>query len=879
MKALRYSHTKGLNDIRESYGKVVDSIKSKHGKRSKKNRASIGITLAAERAKAVDDVITAALSHFGFIPLEDISIIALGGYGRNQMCPFSDVDLLFLYTGSSVSSTRRLKKIAENLLYFLWDLNLEVGHCVRTVDECIELSQGDDSTILTSLLDSRLVTGQKRLYNSLNKQIYNDLLPKISASFISKKIEENENRLDRFGRSVYLIEPNVKEGEGGLRDFHSALWIAQAKYKVKNFDELLKKGVVSEKEYRIINKCLNFLLLVRSELHYQAGRREDRLSFEFQEKIACFFDYRDARLKAVEKFMRIYYLRASLLREQSKRLMEKCVNKPPIGLRARKTRHLDSGFIIQGEKLTVTSRNAFKENPLNLMKAFELADFHEVEMSRYLVWLIRENVTLINEKVRKNREFNEIFLRLLRSGKNVSKQLLLMNELRVLGHYIPEFGKIVCLVQHDAYHVYTVDIHSLFMVKEIEKLLNYDYEKEFPLLTKIAESIMKRHVLYLSCLFHDIGKGSGKDHSVKGAEVVPRIAQRMKLSREETEQLEFLVRHHLIMPHFSQRRDIHDPGLVERFAAQVKSLETLSLLYLLTFADIRSVGPEVWTSWKAMLLRELYLRTARVLEFGEYTKESIDDKRQGITVKVVNMLKDEVSENDVVSILSKMPDSYFLGYSMRAICNHISLISKKRDTVATDVRFHPDEGYDEFTYWGYDQKGIFSKVCGVLSACGLNILGARIVTTDDGRIIDDLYVNRHGNSTYGEKEIWDKVNTYLERINESEKVIRDILTKRKKGATSYRKFLPNHPVRVEFDNESSDDFTIIDVYAQDRPGLLYDITRTLSELGISINYAKISTKVDQVVDAFYVLDSDDKKISSPERLKKIKYSLLDSIGE
>lgn len=874
MKATEQHIRDDIAEIREDFDKAREKIRSKHNRRTRRKRASIGLSLAAERAKIVDDVIIRIFKNSGSDRPGDVSVVALGGYGRNQLCPYSDIDLLFLYKAESQPVAR---EVAERILYTLWDLNLEVGHCVRTIDECIDLSLGDDSTILTSLLDSRFIVGERKLYNSLNKKIFGELLPEISSSFISKKIEENESRLERFGRSVYLIEPNVKEGEGGLRDLHSALWIAQAKYKVKSFEDLLKKGVINEKEYRIIMKCFNFLLLVRSELHYQAQRREDRLSFEYQEKIARFFNYKDAQLKAVEKFMRIYYLRASLVHEQSKRLIEKCLSRPTIGLKERKTRHLDFGFIIQGGKLSVTSRNVFKENPVNLIRAFELSDRHEVEMSRYLVWLIRENVTQINDKVRRDKEFNEVFLRILRTGKNVTKQLLLMNELRLLGHYIPEFGKIVCLVQHDAYHVFTVDIHSIFVVREIENLLNYKYENDFPLLTKVGESVVKRHVLYISCLLHDVGKGSGKNHSIKGAEIIRRVGSRMGLSKEDIEQLEFLVRHHLIMPHFSQRRDIHDPGLIERFAELVKSLETLSLLYLLTFADIRSVGPEVWTSWKAMLLRELYLRTARHLEMGEYTKESMEDRREGITEKIIGMTKKELSEDEVKNILERMPDSYFLGYSLRAIANHVRLIHRTGESTATDVRFHPDEGYDEFTYWGYDEKGIFSRVCGVLSAFNLNILGARIITTNDGRVIDDLYVNKYGKSTSEEEGIWYKVDDYLNQIEEGSLDIKAVIEKKKKSESVYKKFVPKYPSRVEFDNESSDDFTIIDIYTNDRPGLLYDVTRTLSELELSINYAKISTKVDQVVDAFYVLGPDNKKVKNQKTLERIKNALLDSI--
>jgi len=847
-----------------------------HKNKTKRNRALSGSILAKKRSEIVDKLIKQALSQQGFSDLKNVSVVALGGYGRNELCPYSDVDIMFLYKPRNKTLA---KEATEKLLYLLWDLGFDVGHSVRTIDECIELSQEEDTTTLTSLLDSRFVCGDEQLYMDLDKKLYCQLLPAISHKFILSKIKENEQRINRFGRSVYLLEPNVKEGEGGLRDIHYALWIAQAKFKVKNFSDLLPKGILMENEIRIFEKGLNFLLLVRSELHYLAGRREDRLGFEFQEKVARFLGFKDGELPAVERFMRIYYLRGNELREQSKRLIEKCIMGHKSGVRSPKTVALDNGFIIQGGMLSTSNINIFKDNPANLMRAFEYADRYQVKMSNYLLDLIRENVsvTTMDESVRANPELNASFLRLLKKGKNVADTLFEMNRLRFLGHYIPEFGKIVCMVQHDAYHVYTVDVHSIFMVREIENLLNYKYDKELPLLTKTAESLMSRHILYLAGLFHDMGKGEGKDHAEKGAAMIPRIAKRMGLSPAETGQLEFLVKNHLLMSHFSQRRDIHDYSLIVRFAKAVKTLETLSLLYLLTFADIKSVGPDVWTNWKGMLLRELFIRTAKVLERGSFEEEDPLARQKRVVDEVMRTLGNKVSKKNVTAILGTMPESYFLGFSPRKIAYHVSLIEKSKDAVGMDVLFYPREDYNEFTFWGFDEPGIFSKLCGVIRASGLNVLGARITTRLDGRILDVFYVNKLGQSVKEGEEVWDKLRDNLDRVLTGKIDVEELVSKKRQDKPLYSKAIPQYPTRVMVDNESSDVATVIDVITHDRPGLLYDITKTIKNLGLSIEYAKISTKVDQVVDAFYVVDMNRKKIMDPEKIEEVKNALLESM--
>jgi len=853
---------KDYDKIKSSYSRNLKDLLSHHNKTSLS-----GIRLSQRRSQITDELIKSSLEHLGFSKLGGISIIALGGYGREELCPFSDVDLLFLYSPKGKSL---VKTVAKKLLYFLWDLNLQIGHSVRTIDQCIDLSHSGDSTILTSLLDGRFIVGDRELFNKFDKRLYFDLLPKISATFIDKKIEENEQRIDKFGRSVYLLEPNIKESEGGLRDIHMALWIAQAKFKIKKLNELLQKGILIERELKVFNKASDFLLLIRSELHYLAGREENRLRFEYQEKVARFLGYKDSELPAVERFMRIYYLRGNLIKEYSKKLITRCILRPKLSFHAPKTTILENGLIIQGGVLSASSRNIFHEYPGNFLKCFEYADKYKVKMHKFLADLIRDNVKIIDENVRRDAELNSSFLRFLKDGNEVSERLFEMNSLRLLGHYIPEFGKIVCKVQHDAYHVYTVDVHSIFMVREIENLIIGKHTKEFPLLTEIAKGITGRHILYLSCLLHDIGKGEGRNHSQRGGEMIPKIAQRMGLSEKEGEQLQFIVKHHIIMPHFSQRRDINDDSLIIRFAKSVKTLETLSMLYLLAYADIRSVGPDVWTNWKGILLHDLYLRTLAILQKGEFKKESSDERTKRFTNDVLQILENEVPGYWVKKILRDMPPTYFAGFSPQKIAYHLKLIRKSRKSVGMDVIFHPNEEYDEFTFWGFDKPGIFSEICGVLAGNGINILGARIATRGDMRILDVFYVNRLSKSTHMEKNLWNNVYDDLEKVLKGKTDVEKIVSRKKKYQPIYVKTIPTHPSRVEIDNESSETSTVIDVYTHDRVGLLYYITKALTNLDLSITYAKISTKVDQVADVFYVNKINNGKILDPKKLKQIK---------
>lgn len=864
----------GRAKLKSFYTRGAKRIEKKHHSFGPSNRFTAGITLARERAALADSLITRAAGMLPSPPPRGVAFVALGGYGRKDLCPFSDIDLLVLH---EPGLEEEAAAAAEGVFHPLWDMKIDLGHAVRTVEDCVRLCENDFITF-TSLLDRRFVAGDARLFEALEAAIANELMPALSGRFIEDKIAEAEKRRKKFGSSVWMLEPNVKESEGAVRDLNAMLWISQAKYKVKSFDELLSKGVVSEKEFRVTMKCLSFLLLVRSHLHYLAGRKQDRLSFDCQSDVARFFGYQDSSTKAVEKFMRVYYLRAGLVSEQFLRSVERAAaSRSP----ARKSgvRHLGDGFTVSDGALSVTGKNVFTTTPENLVRAFEHSGRHGVEMSRYLRGLIRERSPLLDEAARSAPEFSRIFLGILKNGKNVYKTLSLMNRLRFLAHYIPEFGKIVCMMQHNAYHLYTVDIHSLFLVNEVEKLFNYGHEREFPLLTKLAESVMCREVLYLACLFHDIGKSAaGKGHELAGREMAGNIARRLGLSRRDRDLLEFLVENHQIMSDFSQKQDINDTGLVSGLARKIGDEERLSLLYILTFADLRSVGGDVWNNWKGMLLKNLYFSLLRVFESGTVERApSAGARKETVCAEIERLSGGGIRAKDAAKLMGKMPPSYLFNHSPASMRKHLEIMGAHRGGVSTGVVHHEAEGFDEFIFWGKDRKRLFRTLCGVMSANGFNILEARAENSADGNVLDTMCVSRPGGSAAGNPELWGKVEGDIKKALAGEIDLDGEMKKRRRFALP-RKKADTSPPSVVFDNRSSERATIVEVAATDREGLLYDITSALAGAGVSITHAKVSTRAERVFDVFYVTGRGGRKITDEKTLENIKRALLDRLG-
>lgn len=811
---------------------------------------------------------------------EGCALLALGGYGRQEMNPRSDLDLMFYCTEKHQQSG---KIISERMLYLLWDLGLDVGYSVRTAKDCLEQAK-HDITVRTAMLDARLLAGSPQGWQEFSVQVAASILKNATSEFIRAKLEENQVRRRKYGSSVYLLEPNIKEGEGGLRDLHSALWIARVKNKAASLRELVIKGVLNEAEAAEFETAYDYLWQIRNELHFLSTRKSDQLLFEHQSKIAEFLGYRDnTHAPAVEQFMQDYYTHATRVEHLTSGLIFRVTQAEEshsriLGFFVR--RNLEDGFTILRGEICGPGVEAFVANPALIMRAFELAQRHDAELSVPLKLQIRDNLKFINDRVRRSKAINESFLNILRFPRGVGKILHQMHHLHFLHHYIPEFKRIFCKVQFDLYHIYTVDIHSLFVVEELCRLWDGVYVDEYPLLTRLAQDVEKRSLLLLAALFHDIGKGEGKDHSTKGASMVPTIARRMGLNRESAQRLQFLVQNHLAMGNISQRRDLNDNRTISDFAAMIGMSENLKMLYLLTFADIRSVGPEVWSEWKGQLLQELFEKTFDWLERGNFYREKHSEKIRLRKRKVREALLEDFPEYRVNRCLGNLSTRYLLSYHSWEIVQHLRLsLGRGKETLAIKIDQYPEHAFTQMTLATLDSPGLFSQVAGVVAAHGINILGAHIHTRKNGVVLDILKVNNAAGEAVENVGKWQRVEKDLVAVIEGRAFVDDLLKRREEPAFLKTRKKPKRANRVDISNEVSDKYTVIDIFSHDRIGLLYNITRTLTVLGLYIAVSKISTKVDQIADVFYVCDIFGQKVMQAEKLEKIQEDLLRCLDE
>jgi len=809
----------------------------------------------------------------------ELALVAIGGYGRGELNPFSDLDLMFLYSGKD---SKRVEEVANRLLYFLWDLRLDVGYSVRTLADCVEMANGD-TTVKTALLDARLLTGSEPLFHELKKVMVTQVLAKRSDAFIAEKLEELKKRREKYGSSVYILEPNLKEGEGCLRDLHTAMWVAKIKYKVDEPRELVIKGVLSEEEVAAYYAALDYLWRIRNELHYLAGRKNDQLTFDAQTSIARFFGYEDrGSTLGVEQFMQDFYLHANRVEHFSSVLITKCSQREEgarkiLGYFTR--RPVGEGFYVIKGELVVPDESVIDKDPIRLIRIFEYAQKQGVAIALGTKGLIRENLDLVNDKFRRSKEAHSSFWNILQSEKGVAQTLQLMHHLGFLNRFIPEFERIYCKVQHDVYHIYTVDTHTLFAVDEIAKLWRGEHQETLPLLTELALQVDKRWLLLMAVLLHDVGKGGGGGHAELGAELSKTVARRMGLTKEDGERLQFLVRNHLLMAHIAQRRDLHDERMIIQFARQMEKSENLKLLYLLTYADIKAVGPEVWTEWKGLLLQELYEKAFQVLERGDFKLEASGDRVRRVKRAIFDILTADYPPQPVKDELQALSTRHLLSYSPEVIAGHMRtlLLLSNDNTLVLKTVHETEKGYTNCTVCTFDVPGLFSMITGVMAANGMNILGAQIHTNKNGKVLDILQVNSPQGFVIKDEARWARLESDLRQVLEGDLRVGALVAKRHRPSILTEKAKPTVPARVDIDNEVSSDYTVIDIYAHDKVGLLYSITSTLTRLGLYIGVSKISTKVDQVADVFYVKDIFGQKLSDPEKLEEIRRELLSAI--
>ena len=810
-----------------------------------------------------------------------LTLVAVGGYGRGELNPYSDVDIMFLHDGSL--APERVEAFAQKLLYFLWDLRLDVGYSVRTIADCIEMAAAD-TTIKTALMDCRLLTGHPPLFEALHKTVFSQILTKSSDSFIKQKIAEMKKRREKYGDTIYLLEPNIKEGEGGLRDLQTALWVTRVKFKFNDPRELIVKGIISEEELEVYRSALDHLWRLRNELHFHTRRKSDQINFDLQVHLAAFLGYKDrGKVLAVEDFMRDYYRHAARVEHFASTLVSRCIWRDEGGLKVLGyfvRRPVGDGcFVLKGE-LIIPDESVVEKNPAVLMRIFELAQKHGVSLNIRVKWLIRRSLHLVNDKFRRSREVNQSFLTILRTEKGVTATLRLMHHLEFLNEYIPEFENIYCKVQHDLYHIYTVDIHTLFAVEQAEQILTGELAETLPLPCEVAKQIGKRELLLLAVLFHDIGKGEGGGHAEKGAAMIPTIARRMGLSKEGTERLEFLVRQHLLFAHIAQRRDLSDEKMLLQFARQMGTSENLKMLYLLTIADIRAVGSDVWTTWKAALLNELYEKAFSILERGNFELEASGERARAIRRTVREMVEYDIPATVAREELRSLPIRYLLSTPVKVVAEQLRLLVGLNDRdLVLQVRHEPDYGYSEVTICTFDVYGLFAMLTGVMAANGVNILGAQINTSKKGKVLDILQVNSSQGLVITDERRWQKVEADLASVLHGTVAVEKLVEMRERPTLLTAKPAPKVPTRIDIDNDVSDEYTVIDIYTHDKVGLLYLITSTLNRLGLYIGVSKISTKVDQVADVFYVRDIFGHKITADEKLAELKSTLAQAIDD
>jgi [protein-PII] uridylyltransferase len=780
-----------------------------------------------------------------------------------------------------------VETIAEALSYRLWDANLSVACATRTVADCIRVGQEDLST-LTSCLDARFLVGDAGLAAELEQEI-RDWMRDQTLPFIEGKLEEQSQRHERFGESPYLLQPNVRESVGGLRDAHTALWTARATHFEIRFPEHLHvHGFIDEQELDDLLSALDFLWRVRNELH-RAGRKDDRLHFVVQEHLASFLGFQGSPgTLGVEEFMRAYYLHARTIRRVSMRaidhalrLTERRTGREPAAWRA-----VEEGFVLADRRLEIPHAQILRDRPVRLLSSFEVAQRYGVERSSRPQGLIRQNLGLVDSSFRSDPEAATIFRGILQAENRVYRTIASMNELGVLGAYLPEFGDIVGLWQQDLYHTYTVDAHSLFLIEQLRRLKKGLLGEQFRLPAELIREVRAWDVLFLGCLLHDIGKGKGGGHSERGAQMVPDIARRLGLTEEETEVVSFLVRHHLHMSALAERRDVNAPRLIINFAKLVGNRRRLRSLYLLTVTDIRSVSSEAWTSWKGRLLEALYRNTADWLEAEisdegapRYFLERAIELAAEVEGKVVEGLAAAgVSTERAAAFLDSLPKRYMLVHQPEEITAHVRAVLRYLDAgkrVGLHVSYPegPEGEYCELVVFAADRPGLFATVTGLLAAAGRNILSANVYTTREGLAMEIYRLPSIGGGVEEEEAERLRLERRVLSVIEDRQSVESLIIAR--PSTGPRPARVQPPV-VRISNEDSDFYSIVDVEAQDRPGLLYDITRTLAEVGLNVVISRASTRASRVRDAFYVTE-EGHKIVDPNRQEVIQRALLAAV--
>jgi [protein-PII] uridylyltransferase len=848
----------------------------------------------AERLSALMDTIITSLFHFATQHVfrasnpsaaERLALVAVGGYGRGTLAPFSDLDLLFLFPWKQTAWS---ESVTEYILYMLWDLRLKVGHATRTVNETLRAAK-DDFTIRTALLEARLLAGEETMFDEFRTRFESEIVSGTAREFIAAKLAERDARHAGAGQSRYLVEPQVKEGKGGQRDLQTLFWIAKYYYRVSSNEALVDAGLLSRREYALFRRCADFLWAVRCHMHFLTGRAEERLSFDLQAELAPRLGYqRHPGMRAAERFMKHYFLVAKdvgdLTRIVCAELEEREAKNAPrlnrllrgIGVRRRRRKSLGD-FVIEHGRINVVSEDVFERDPVNFIRIFHEAGRNDCAFHPDALRLITKSLKRIDRTLQHDPEANHLFLEILGSPEQAESVLRHMNEAGVLGRFIPDFGKIVAMMQFNMYHHYTVDEHLIRAIGILSALRTGRITSDHPLSGEILPQIKDMTVLTVALFLHDIAKGRPEDHSTAGAKVARRLCPRLGLSANQTELVAWLVQEHLTMSRIAQSRDLADRRTILDFAQIVQTMDRLKLLLVLTVCDIRAVGPGVWNGWKGQLLRALYYETEPILTggFSAATRSrQIAETRNTLAARLADW-----PEAERERYLDLHYPAYWLRVDEDRQVRHAALVRNADEAhlrFASEVRPMAFEGATELTVLAPDHPRLLATIAGACAACDANIVDAQIFTTADGRALDTIIVSRAFDEDADEERRGARIAKLIEQSLEGRVRLADKLDGKHKKSRRREAFRIEPQVSVN--NELSDRFTVIEVECLDRNGLLYDLTHAMSELSLDIASAHVATFGERAVDTFYVTDLVGHKVTARARQTRIRNALLEAIG-
>lgn len=826
-----------------------------------------GQALLSEQSRLVDEFIVEQFATVAGGPVANtVALVALGGYGRSELFPYSDIDLLILF---HEDAKEEMEEVANVVLYPLWDTGLDVGHGVRTIDECLSFAK-EDFFFRVAMLDARLLTGSRVLFDELLLNYRADFVDGERGGFVRSMKDFREARRKKYGSHSYLLEPNIKESKGGMRDIQAMLWTAHVVFGLRNLEAIADAGILQEEEKNAFLDSWNMMSRVRNRLHYLSGRKNDQLYFEQQEQVAEALNYENRNgVLGVEKFMRDLYAHFQVIAVTTDLFFDHVDDVFGFaGGVGEEHRILEKGLEIRNNRIRLTAAETDLEaRPYLLMRCFLASARTGLSIHHRSRKLISNRLDLITDKLRCSTRMSKPFFEILESGKNVLSVLEVMLETGLLSTYIPEFRRIESLVQHDVYHIYTVDRHLLQTVAEAREVAR----KEEVVFMTVASP----HVLYLAALLHDIGKGSGKDHSETGAEMLAPVGQRLGLSEDECSCLVFVVQYHLFMPESALRRDLNDELFIKRCAEKIQDEERLAMLYLLSVADSRATGPSAWSDWKGMLLYEMYMKVHPYLQFSS-PDEAVLQVDQG-----VEWLRERVTEllaiEDGNYLDTKdLPADYLVSFTPEAVVAHLRLHGENRRALQQKSLIFPQKLQEHWSLLiiSRDREGLLAKICGVLSLHNLSVLNAQIFTWQDGSAVDVIDVHPENGVLYEDKD-WQAVNDDLNLALNHRLGLGHRLYKKLTSGFGKRKFpVVSCETRVLVDNDSSAHYTIIEVFSVDCPGQLYRITQALADFGITIYRAYIATEVEQLIDVFYVLDNQKKKVVDSLFIKELCDGIL-----